>query len=355
MSRGWIVLLTAVSILAAVLVAGVFIRRWWRRYRRRSIRVMGEDALKHVYDCVACNREASVLSVANKLRIRAERAKALLEILYGQGLLHMEAGSLQLTPSGERYALHIIRAHRLWEHYLAEETGFQESEWHEIAEKREHFLPPDEAHALSAKLGHPTHDPHGHPIPTHQGEMVAIRGDPLLSFPPQVLARVVRLEDQPDCVYAQLVEDGLYPGMVVQVLEANREGVRFLADGIEHWLPPIPAANVCVIAKEEPVEAAILGVPLSALSPGGKGEVMGLSPRLRGAERRRIMDLGVLPGTEIGAEMIGPSGDPTAYRIRGALIALRKEQADRIRIRILDHKQSEQKPRKKVTSSSVGS
>ncbi|RME45954.1 MAG: ferrous iron transport protein A [Caldilineae bacterium] len=52
----------------------------------------------------------------------------------------------------------------------------------------------------------------------------------------------------------------------------------------------------------------------------------------RGAERRRLMDLGILPGTLIRAEMVSPSGDPTAYRIRGALIALRKEQADRIYI-----------------------
>jgi Fe2+ transport system protein FeoA len=46
-----------------------------------------------------------------------------------------------------------------------------------------------------------------------------------------------------------------------------------------------------------------------------------------GAQRDRLMDLGVLPGTRIAAEMRSPLGDPTAYRIRGALIALRREQA----------------------------
>jgi len=44
-------------------------------------------------------------------------------------------------------------------------------------------------------------------------------------------------------------------------------------------------------------------------------------------QRRRLMDLGVIPGTVVAAEMASPMGDPTAYRIRGALIALRKDQA----------------------------
>jgi Fe2+ transport system protein FeoA len=45
-----------------------------------------------------------------------------------------------------------------------------------------------------------------------------------------------------------------------------------------------------------------------------------------------MMDLGILPGTTVTAEMISPGGDPTAYRIRGALVALRKDQAEHIRI-----------------------
>lgn len=51
-----------------------------------------------------------------------------------------------------------------------------------------------------------------------------------------------------------------------------------------------------------------------------------------GAERRRLMDLGILPGTEITVEMRSPLNDPTAYLVRGALIALRREQAQDIYI-----------------------
>jgi Fe2+ transport system protein FeoA len=63
-----------------------------------------------------------------------------------------------------------------------------------------------------------------------------------------------------------------------------------------------------------------------------KGRVLNVSPAVRGQERRRLMDLGIIPGTIIEAEFQSPMSDPTAYRIRGALIALRREQADLISV-----------------------
>ena len=57
---------------------------------------------------------------------------------------------------------------------------------------------------------------------------------------------------------------------------------------------------------------------------------MALAATCRGAQRRRLLDLGVVPGTRVTSELRGPSGDPTAYRIRGALIALRRDQAHHI-------------------------
>ena len=74
------------------------------------------------------------------------------------------------------------------------------------------------------------------------------------------------------------------------------------------------------------------GEHLNDLKPGETGRVVNISLRCRGPERRRMMDLGILPGTVIKAEMTSPSGDPTAYRIREALIALREEQANMINI-----------------------
>ena len=69
---------------------------------------------------------------------------------------------------------------------------------------------------------------------------------------------------------------------------------------------------------------------LDELEAGKSAVVVGISNA--GPERRRMMDLGILPGAVITAEMRSPLGDPTAYRIRGALLALRRDQARHIQI-----------------------
>jgi len=118
--------------------------------------------------------------------------------------------------------------------------------------------------------------------------------------------------------------------MHVRMIESTKERIRFLANGEEVVLAPLFAKNINVaITKGEPkVEGKFK--TLSSLPIGEKGKVIGISTRCRGQQRRRLMDLGVVPGTEIEVEMKSVGGDPIAYRIRGATIALRKKQAERI-------------------------
>lgn len=73
---------------------------------------------------------------------------------------------------------------------------------------------------------------------------------------------------------------------------------------------------------------------LADLPVGQAGVVAELT--LRGPERRRLLDLGLVPGTVVVAEMRSPLGDPVAYRVRGATVALRREQARAIRITLPD-------------------
>lgn len=79
-----------------------------------------------------------------------------------------------------------------------------------------------------------------------------------------------------------------------------------------------------------PSESASTPATLADLPVGHVGVVTAL--HLRGAERRRLLDLGLMPGTVVVAEMRSPLGDPVAYRVRGASIALRREQARQIEI-----------------------
>ncbi len=94
------------------------------------------------------------------------------------------------------------------------------------------------------------------------------------------------------------------------------------------------AANISVVPlAEENHDRQIEGVPLDSLQPGQSGVVTGISSLSRGVERRRLFDLGIIPGTAIDVEMVNPGGDPTAYRIRGSVIALRSTQARLIKVK----------------------
>ncbi len=295
-------------------------------------RILSEDVLKHVYKCEQNGRRPTLESIAGVLQVSANEASQLISNMAAHNLLKLDNGDFHLTADGTNYAVQVIRAHRLWERYLADETGFAEAEWHDRAERAEHTLSPAEVDALAARLGHPTHDPHGDPIPSASGEFVPHGGQPLSALEAGQIARIVHLEDEPPVVYAQLVAEGLYPGLEILLKEKSVERLRFVAGGEEQVLAPMLARNVTVV----PLDAATVSTPyerLSTLKIGQTARVVSLSPACRGPERRRFMDLGILPGTVIKAEMVSPSGDPTAYLIRQSLIGLRREQADNIFIK----------------------
>ena len=307
----------------------------WRRTTHLTERVRSEDALKHIHKFEMNGRTPTLESIsAGALHTNQDDAATLITAMQASHLLHVTNGEIHLTPQGRNSALHIIRAHRLWEQYLAENTGFNQADWHGQAETFEHHLTPEQADALAMQLGNPTHDPHGDPIPTADGKLVKHGGQPLTAFPLDTPGLIVHLEDEPPIVYAQLAAESLHPGMIVRVTESDSTRVRFWTDGDEHIVAPIVAGNISVVPLPEEAKEELNGYErLTCLEPGETAVVVNIDGASRGAERRRFMDLGILPGTQITAEMRSPGGDPTAYIIRGALIALRKEQASLIKVR----------------------
>jgi DtxR family Mn-dependent transcriptional regulator len=299
----------------------------WQQAHHFTERVRQEDALKHIHSCEADAYCPTVQSVAGALRITVNEAAALLARLEARALLQRSDGKLGLTAAGRECARQIVRAHRLWERYLADRTGFAEVEWHRQAERHEHDLTPAEVDVLAARLGHPIYDPHGDPIPRASGALISSGGRPLTALPVGELLYIVHLEDEPEAVYAQLVAEGLRPGMELRVTDVSPQRVRIWTHDGEHVLAPVVAANISAVAKPKEQNGE-LGARLSALQIGERGTVLGISRACRRPERRRLMDLGILPGTVIAAELTSPSGDPTAYRVRDTLIALRREQAD---------------------------
>ena len=126
-----------------------------------------EDYAKAIY-ALSQEREGPVLNgdVAQRLGVAPATATSMLQKLAGLDLVdYVPYRGATLTPAGERVALEVIRHHRLIEAYLAEALGMPEDRVHEEAEVLEHYISEELELLIAAKLGEPSHDPHGTPIP----------------------------------------------------------------------------------------------------------------------------------------------------------------------------------------------
>jgi DtxR family transcriptional regulator, Mn-dependent transcriptional regulator len=320
-----------------VLYFGLRPRRGWLprvvRVFQMSDRVRIEDALKHLLHCETLGLPPTTDSVAGALEVSRGRATELLARLDRMNLARSDGQGHRLTEEGRTYALRLIRTHRLLERYFADRTGMRPEEWHEAAERQEHQLSAAQTDRLARRMGHPLYDPHGDPIPSASGELPPAVGVPLPGVTAGATVRVVHIEDEPREVYDRVVARGLTPGLALRVTSVTPSMVRFLVNGRDTALESILAANVEVVAApaeevvREPFET------LAALAVGEWAEVLELSPACQGPQRRRLLDLGVVPGTRIRAVMASASGDPMAFDIRGATIALRRAQAEWIAVR----------------------
>ena len=140
------------------------------------------------------------------------RAARILSELSDMGLVHMDATGLLLTSEGERVALRLVRTHRMWERYLADRTGLPASEWHDEADRVEHTLSVAEVDILDARLGHPSWDPHGDPIPTAAAYIPPETGISLIAAELGRTVEIVHLEDEPKEIYDGLLQDGFLLG-----------------------------------------------------------------------------------------------------------------------------------------------
>lgn len=311
-----------------------------RRLRARSLkgqREQVEDALKYLLEQERKGRYASPEALAGAMSLSGTETLQLITRMEIQGLLTSRNGGLHLTPEGERWALQVVRAHRLWERYLADEARLPLEKIHAEAERREHGMTPEKLDEMAAALGYPTSDPHGDPIPDSSGAYSPSSGTPLTAWSGDQPGRIVHLEDEPPLAYAQILAEGLRLGQTVRVLEKTPERV-LLSDGeTEFRLAPAVAANVFVNPLPESLAAQSGVMPLSDLPDGVKAEVVALDESCQGFTRRRLLDLGITPGAQLEAEMRNFFGDPRAYRVRGTLIALRREQAAQIWVKELQN------------------
>ena len=104
--------------------------------------------------------------LAERLAVTPATATSMLKRLAGLGLVdYRPYKGVTLTPGGEKVALEVIRHHRLIEAYLSEALGMPSDRVHDEAEVLEHYISEELELLIAAKLGEPSHDPHGTPIP----------------------------------------------------------------------------------------------------------------------------------------------------------------------------------------------
>lgn len=324
----WSILVIALALILFLPRLGLLAlyKNWRTAYEREQV----EDALKHLLDREQSGRHASPESLGGTLDLSRANVTRLIESMETQGLVESRGAELHLTAEGERWALHVVRAHRLWERYLADEARMPLGQIHGEAHRREHSLTEAQLDALDAALGHPTRDPHGDFIPTREGSLPKAEGMPLTAWQADHPARIVHLEDEPAIAFEQILAAGLRLGQTIRILERTPQRL-VLSDGEnEYRLAPTVAANVTVAALPESELLKREAVPLVELAHAQKAEIVTLDEAVQGFTRRRFLDLGLTPGTIIYPELQNFFGDPRAYRVRGTLIALRKDQAAQI-------------------------
>jgi DtxR family Mn-dependent transcriptional regulator len=181
-----------------------------------------EDYLKTIYLLEAENegKGVSTNQVAEALNISSASVTNMIKKLAGLKLVDYESYyGARLTDSGRKIALEVIRHHRLLELYLKEMMGYSWDQVHDEAEKLEHHISEQFEDRIAEMLDHPTHDPHGDPIPSKDGVMPETANEKLTDATENKPYLIGRVKDQDPDLLRYLEKIGLIPGVKVKLVE----------------------------------------------------------------------------------------------------------------------------------------
>jgi DtxR family Mn-dependent transcriptional regulator len=186
-----------------------------------SVSAAVEDYAKAVYALETRTDEpVGTNAIADRLGVTPGSASAMLAKLEEVGLVTRERyHGVRLTEAGRRIALEVLRHHRLLELYLSETLGMSWDRVHAEAEVLEHVLSDELEEAIAQKLGDPTYDPHGDPIPTRDLEVEERPTAPLDTLEPGTRALFVRVSDSDPEMLRWLGARGIVPGAELEVVE----------------------------------------------------------------------------------------------------------------------------------------
>jgi DtxR family Mn-dependent transcriptional regulator len=185
-----------------------------------------EDYAKAIYMLESrAGEPVSTNALAERLEVTPGSVSAMLRKLADLGLAtHQRYHGVRLTPAGRRVALEVIRHHRLLELFLAEVLDMPWDRVHQEAEVLEHVLSSELEEVIAAKLGNPTHDPHGDPIPSADYDLVEAPTIRLSDLPTGTAGVFVRVSDSDPEMLRYLGSRGVTPGARFEVMDRQPFG-----------------------------------------------------------------------------------------------------------------------------------
>jgi DtxR family transcriptional regulator, Mn-dependent transcriptional regulator len=186
-----------------------------------------QDYAKAIYSLEQrCDGGAvSTNALAERLGVSAASASSMVKRLDGLGLVeHVPYKGVALTDRGLKIALEVLRHHRLLERFLAEELNVPWDRVHDEAEVLEHVLSEELEELIAAKLGHPTIDPHGDPIPTAELEIVEPVTIAMDGLDVGARGLFVRVSDSDPEMLRYLGVRGIAPGDTFEIVEKQPFG-----------------------------------------------------------------------------------------------------------------------------------
>ena len=213
-----------------------------------------QDYAKAIWTLAERSGEAVPTSaLAERLGVSPASVSAMCTRLETLGLATREPyHGVELTPAGKRVALEVVRHHRLLELYLAEALGMPWDRVHEEAEVLEHAISPALSELIAEKLGHPTHDPHGDPIPSPDGEIDDAPSRPLAELEDGERGVFSRVSDSNPDMLRYLSSRGIERGAELEVVGREPFGgpLTVRAGGTEHPLGTQLARAMRVLPRE---------------------------------------------------------------------------------------------------------
>lgn len=188
------------------------------KQKSTALTTSAEDYLKAVYVLGQDEIAATVTRLAERLKVTPASASGMVRRLADQKLIaHERYGGVSLTELGRKKAVATLRRHRVIESYLAEFLGYSWDLVHAEAERLEHAVSDELVDRMAKKMGEPSTDPHGAPIPTREGVVDSTVYRSLATLEPGESGRVVRIAHDDSATLRHLDELKLRPGVAVRV------------------------------------------------------------------------------------------------------------------------------------------